>query len=629
MKHSNFRLVIGSLFFLLLSISLCLTPLLADFSPDARAKSATNQPEAIAYTVQDIVIQPRALNASGVVAGYHYFESSRQFHAAVYANGTVKDLGTLPGGTDSSAAGINASGQVVGCSDRGDGLVHAFLYTNNAMIDLGTLPGGATSCATGINDNGQIAGWSDTRQPNTSWPQPEHAFKYTNGVMTDLGNLGSNFAVFSRANAINASGQVVGYSLNDYGDRRAFIYSAGNMISLGTLGGSESVALGINSLGHVVGWSYTINDASSRAFIHSGGAMIDLGSLDDGFKTARGINGSDTVVGYTPNSGDGPAFIYTATKGVQDLNSFIDTSKYYLREAHAINEAGQIIASGRYTDMRSGTFLLTPIGGTPSPTPTPNLCDDPATFVRQHYVDFLNRQPDASGYSFWQREITNCGTNAACIDVKRVNVSAAFFVSIEFQQTGFLVYRTYKAAYGNISGAPVPVRFSELLADMQQIGQNVIVGQTGWEAVLENNKQTYFAQFVQRARFIAAFNTSLTPAQFVDKLFANAGVTPSTAERNQAIAEFGSAANSEDVTARARALRDVAENSTLGRQEFNRAFVLMQYFGYLRRNPNDAPDSDYAGYQYWLDKLNSFNGDYVSSEMVRAFIVSQEYRKRF
>ena len=353
MKHANFRFAFISLLFLSLSISLSLIPLFGSLSHGTRANAATSQTEAIAYTVQDIVIQPRAINASGVVAGYHYFEASHQFHAAVYANGSVKDLGTLPGGTDSSAAAINAAGQVVGCSDRGDGLVHAFLYTNNAMIDLGTLFGGATSCATGINDNGQIVGWSDTRQPNTSWPQPEHAFSYTNGVMTDLGSLGSNFAVFSRANAINAAGQIVGYSLNDDGDRRAFIYSAGHMINLGTLGGSESVALGINSLGHVVGWSYLLNDASSRAFIHSGGSLIDLGSPDSGFKTARGINGSDTVVGYTPNSGDGPAFIYTATKGVQDLNSFIDTSKYYLREAHAINESGQIIATGRYSDMRS------------------------------------------------------------------------------------------------------------------------------------------------------------------------------------------------------------------------------------------------------------------------------------
>jgi hypothetical protein len=83
------------------------------------------------------------------------------------------------------------------------------------------------------------------------------------------------------------------------------------------------------------------------------------------------------------------------------------------------------------------------------------------------------------------------------------------------------------------------------------------------------------------------------------------------------------------VAARARALRRVAENATLAQQEFNRAFVLMQYFGYLRRNPNDPPDSNFDGYHYWLNKLELFNGNYAQAEMVKAFLVSIEYRQRF
>ena len=83
------------------------------------------------------------------------------------------------------------------------------------------------------------------------------------------------------------------------------------------------------------------------------------------------------------------------------------------------------------------------------------------------------------------------------------------------------------------------------------------------------------------------------------------------------------------MTARARALRDVAENSLLQQQEFNRAFVLMQFIGYLRRNPNDSPDSDYTGFDFWLTKLNKFNGNFVNAEMVKAFITSGEYRQRF
>jgi hypothetical protein len=73
----------------------------------------------------------------------------------------------------------------------------------------------------------------------------------------------------------------------------------------------------------------------------------------------------------------------------------------------------------------------------------------------------------------------------------------------------------------------------------------------------------------------------------------------------------------------------VADNRNLYESEFNKAFVLMQYFGYLRRDPNEGPDPDYSGYEFWLNKLNSFKGNYVSAEMVKAFISSNEYRQRF
>lgn len=121
----------------------------------------------------------------------------------------------------------------------------------------------------------------------------------------------------------------------------------------------------------------------------------------------------------------------------------------------------------------------------------------------------------------------------------------------------------------------------------------------------------------------------MTPAEFVDRLFLNAGITTSAADRGAAIAEFGSATNTSDVAARGRVLRRIAENGLLKQLEFNKAFVLMQYFGYLRRNPNDPQDSDYTGYDFWLTKLNQFNGNYIQAEMVKAFLSSFEYRQRF
>ncbi len=258
-----------------------------------------------------------------------------------------------------------------------------------------------------------------------------------------------------------------------------------------------------------------------------------------------------------------------------------------------------------------------------------NPLDTTEYFVRQQYLDFLGREPDEAGFTFWVDNIESCGADQNCHEAKRIDTSAAFFLSIEFQQTGYLVYRTYQSAYGDLPGAPVPLKLSEFKPDTAEIGHGVIVNQSGWETVLENNKQAYAFEFVQRPRFTAAYPGTMTPDQFVDQLFVNAGVTPSASERASVISEFGSATTSADAAARGRGLRRVAENSALVQQEFNRAFVLMQYFGYLRRDANSRPDTDFSGYNFWLDKLNTFNGNFQGAEMVKAFIVSREYKQRF
>jgi len=272
---------------------------------------------------------------------------------------------------------------------------------------------------------------------------------------------------------------------------------------------------------------------------------------------------------------------------------------------------------------------------------TPGNPDNTDYFVHQQYVDFLDREPDASGFDFWTNQISSCGSNQQCIEVKRINTSAAFYLSIEFQRTAYLVQRLYKTAYGDFNGTSndggthqlaVPiVRLNELLMDVDQINQDVVVLRAGWERVLDTNQQSFVAQFVQRARFEASFPLSTTPTEFVDKLNQNAGGVLSSSERATLIGLFGNAADTRDLGIRAQILRQIAENRNLYNSEFNRAFVLMQYFGYLRRNPNDAPETtrDYTGYDFWLKKLNQFSGNFVEAEMVKAFITSIEYRQRF
>jgi hypothetical protein len=267
------------------------------------------------------------------------------------------------------------------------------------------------------------------------------------------------------------------------------------------------------------------------------------------------------------------------------------------------------------------------------PNPVKDASFNTDFFVRQHYLDFLNREPDSSGLGFWKNEIDSC-TTAQCREIKRINVSAAFFLSIEFQETGYLVERLYKTAYGNATGnstlggahtLAVPVvRLNEFLPDTQQIGQGVAVGIGNWQAQLEANKQTFVAQFVQRQRFLTAFPPSLTPAQFVDTLNSNAGFPLSQAEHDGLVNDLTASTKT-----RAQVLRAVAEDADLVSAEKNRAFVLVQFYGYLRRNPNDSPDADYTGYDFWLSKLNQFNGNFVNAEMVKAFLASTEYQQRF
>ena len=263
---------------------------------------------------------------------------------------------------------------------------------------------------------------------------------------------------------------------------------------------------------------------------------------------------------------------------------------------------------------------------------TTNPADNAAFFVRQHYLDFLNREPDPEGFTFWTNEITGCGTNQQCVEVKRINVSAAFFLSIEFQETGYLAYRMHKAAYGdatspNVEGTVPVVRLREFLADARRIGQGVQVNVGNWQAQLDANKAAYVLEFVQRQRFKDAYPSDLSAEAFVERLDQKAGGILSAEERTQHIASLG--ATPGDDAKRAAVLRAVAEDADLRRAELNRAFVLMQYYGYLRRNPDDPQDTNFEGWMFWLGKLNEFNGDYIAAEMVKAFISSIEYRKRF
>ncbi|HET6893048.1 MAG TPA: DUF4394 domain-containing protein [Pyrinomonadaceae bacterium] len=360
--------------------------------------------------------------------------------------------------------------------------------------------------------------------------------------------------------------------------------------------------------------------------------------------------------------------------------------------------------------------------------PTSNPLDDPQFFVRQHYFDFLNREPGL-GLNFWVNEITSCGSDQQCIEIKRINVSAAFFLSIEFQRTGMVAYLTEKRAF---PGLP---RYAAFMRDVQALQKDFSFGAPGADAQLEANTKAFFDEFVTRSDFLSKFG-GLSNAQYVAALGGNtagglfitaltgsqvvpptntsaSGVgvarfrsvsqpvefslsfknlsSPQTAAHIHGPAPAGSngpvvitlpsgefrnlgitlttgvgdalrsgqlyfdihtrdhpegeirgqipiirfnndvlvEALDQGIITRAEALRLLVEDPGFREAELNRAFVLMEYFGYLRRNPNDPPDNSLAGFNFWLNKLNFFNGNFVQAEMVKAFISSIEYRSRF
>jgi glucose/arabinose dehydrogenase len=240
--------------------------------------------------------------------------------------------------------------------------------------------------------------------------------------------------------------------------------------------------------------------------------------------------------------------------------------------------------------------------------PTTNPIDTSRYFVRQNYYDFLQRVPDQSGEDFWVGQIDQlCAPgDTVCINRRRVAVSAAFFVSSEFTRSGGFVYRLYKAAFGE------QTLYRPLYSQFSTDRARVVDG-----ADLEQAKLDLANLFVQRNEFTTRYSQT-TPEAFVNALLQTvqqgSGVTFNATERQNFI-------NDVNMGGRGLMLKNLGDNAAFTEAVFNRAFVLMQYFGYLRRDP------DQGGYEFWLSILNASAQNFDG--MVCAFITSPEYQKRF
>jgi hypothetical protein len=300
----------------------------------------------------------------------------------------------------------------------------------------------------------------------------------------------------------------------------------------------------------------------------------------------------------------------TATLNNNDMNSLPLNVPLHLFVDSAENDAK---GSGPYTVRMQDVT----IAGAPAVACTnPNPIDCTEFFVRQHYLDFLDREPEPSGLNAWLGVLNFCPdvhNDPAC---DRVTVSAAFFGSQEFQLKGFFVLRFYKLAFDRLPA------YDEIAPDMLGLS-----GDT--PAEVYSHKAAFANSFTQRPEFVNQFS-ALSNAEYVAALMnryqLDSITAPDPADPNgSAKVTFTGldlvARLASNMMSRAQVLRAMADSDEVSQQEYNRAFVAMQYYGYLRRTPEDG------GYQAWLAYLDAHPRDFRT--MVRGFMDSIEFRSRF
>jgi glucose/arabinose dehydrogenase len=339
-----------------------------------------------------------------------------------------------------------------------------------------------------------------------------------------------------------------------------------------------------------------------------------------------------------------------ATRAANDFTADAAVEKFTGASVQAVSTTAQIydlgpLANGTYNFnfKTSGTLAKTLQFTVSSTVPPPNPIDDARQFVKQQYRDFLNREADPAGEDFWTDNITRCidparrppgQTVEQCTLRQRETTSGAFFLSPEFQYTGYFVYRMYQGALGR------QPKLSEFITDVQFVGNGIIVNGQLSAAKINQNKAAFAQQFVNctdatkyRCAEFKAIYDGLTNPQFVDKLFQTTGVNASATDRIDLVNSIGASQTRGSIVQKVvDGINVISEGNqqfttTYGQafynSELNRAFVLLEYFGYMKRDPDDA------GYAFWLGKLNQFSGNFVNAEMVLAFISSPEYRSRF
>lgn len=345
--------------------------------------------------------------------------------------------------------------------------------------------------------------------------------------------------------------------------------------------------------------AYSVSEGGGAVTVNvfRAGPTSSAASVDYRTSDSAGLNNCDVVNGVASARCDYTNAVGTLSFAANETSKTISIP---------------IVNDGYAEGNESFAFtLLNPVGsgiGAPSTTTItindndvsngPNPVDGTAFFVRQQYLDFLNREPDPTGFASWQQLINGCPQGDTSCD--RIHVSSAFFRSPEFQDRGYFIYRFYPVAYGRKPD------YAEFVPDLAKVSGFLS------DAELELAKVAFINEFMSRPAFVTKYN-GLNDTQYVDTLLATAGVT--SPNRDFWIAALGNGTRT-----RATVLRDISESLQVYDKYFNQAFVVMQYFGYLRRDPDGL-------YVNWIAVLDANPNDYRG--MVNGFMNSLEYRFRF
>ncbi|MCU1266791.1 MAG: glucose/sorbosone dehydrogenase [Acidobacteria bacterium] len=409
--------------------------------------------------------------------------------------------------------------------------------------------------------------------------------------------------------------------------------------STGTLSSGWLITPNTSTSGHLILNAFNTSDLTGQGVLlklkfNVVGAPLSTSPLtwvnftfNEGTPADSDINGSFTatapsaapagISGQTVDAAGQPVTGTTVTviSGSRTIRTITDSHGFYRVEGLEVGgfytvtpyRANYVFAPASRSFSLVGNNTDAMFTGTGT-TPTGNPLESPEFFVRQQYLDFLNREPERSGLDYWSEQLRACGTDEACLGSRRLGVSAAFFIAQEFQQSGLFVYDVYAAALGR---KPF---YAEYAADRV----HVIGG-----ANLESDQAAFAESFVQRAEFQLRYPSGMSGDSFVDGLLLNIQQAFGVDLGDQRANLINLYNSRSDLTQRRSAVvRSLVEADAFKRTQYNSAFVLMEYFGYLHRNP------DREGYEFWLNILNDREPNNYGA-MVCSFITSEEYQKRF